>query len=55
VLLVNFQGADAGCVVNCGVLEAADLLPIRLREVKEFDVNLNVMARDLLLIPMVNG
>jgi len=55
VLLVNLQGADAGRVVNGRVLETAHLLPIWLPEVEEFDVNLDMMARDPLLIPLVNG
>ena len=54
VLLVNLQGADTGRVVNGRVLEAAHLLPTRLREIEEFDINLDMMARDLLLIPLVN-
>jgi hypothetical protein len=54
VLLVNLQGADAGRVVNGRVLEAAYLLPARLREIEEFDINLDMMARDLLLLPLVN-
>ena len=54
VFLVNFQGADAGRVVNGCVLEAARLLPVRLLEVEKFDINLSVMARDLLLISLVN-
>jgi hypothetical protein len=54
VLLVDLQGADAGRVIDSRVLEAARLLSVRLLEVEKFDINLNVMARDLLLIPLVN-
>jgi hypothetical protein len=55
MLLVDLQGADAGRVINGCILETARLLTILPLEVEEFDVNLDMMAWDLLLIPLVNG
>ena len=50
--IVVFEGADPSCIVDGGILEAADFLPLRSDESQELDVHLDMMAGDLLVIPL---
>ncbi len=50
MLLVDLEGANSGCIVDCRVLEATDLFAAFPYERQEFDVYLNMMTRHLLLI-----
>ena len=50
MLLVDLEGANFGCIVDCRVLEATDLFAAFPYERQELNIYLNVMARHLLLI-----
>src|SRR5262249_41635074 len=52
VALVNLQRADARGIIDGGVLEAAHLLFVLVVEVEELDIDLDVVARHLFLIPL---
>ena len=50
VALVDFEGPDAGCVVNGGVLITLDGLLVFIFEYQKLNINLNLMPRDLPLV-----
>lgn len=50
VLLVDAQRADPGGIVDCSVLEAPHLVAFRILQMQELDVDLHVVAGDLLLV-----
>ena len=50
VPVVDFEGPDAGGVVNGGVLVAFDRLPVFSTEDQELDVDLDLMPRHFLLV-----
>lgn len=50
VLFVDFQGANAGCVIDCSILEPACLLALFSDESQELDVHLDMMTRNLFVI-----
>ncbi len=52
VFVVDFEGPDAGCVVDCSILEPADLLPALAGEGEELDVHLDVMTGNLLVMAL---
>lgn len=52
VFVVDFERPDAGCVVDGGILEPADLLPALAGEGEELDVHLDVMTGNLLVISL---
>ena len=49
--LVDLQSAYPGCIIHCGVLKPSDLFPILWGEGEKFDIDLNMMPRNVLLIP----
>lgn len=51
VLFLDFKRPDTGRIVDCRVLKTAHLLAAVPFEGQELDVHLDVMARNLLLIP----
>ena len=50
MLLVDLEGANSGCIVDCRVLEAADLFAAFPFERQELNIHLNVMTWNLFLI-----
>ena len=56
VTAVDFKSPDAGCIIDCGVLIALCHAATFAFEDQELDVDLDMMARNLFLIPLcVNG
>ena len=49
--LIDFEGPDARCIINSGVLITLDALLVFVFECQKLNVNLNLMARNLLLVP----
>ncbi len=52
---INFQGPDAGCIVNRCVLVTLQLKAAFINKSQKLNINLNVMTRDLFLIPFIAG
>lgn len=52
VLSIDPQGPYARCIINDGVLESTDLLPVRGLKFGRLYINLDMMAWHLLLITM---
>ena len=52
VLFIDFQGTHAHGVIDCRVLEPANRFSFFTFECQEFDVHLDMMPRDLFLIPL---
>ena len=50
--LINFEGANSGCIIDSGVLETANLLAAFSFEGQKLNVNLNVMSWNLFLIAL---
>ena len=50
VTLVDFEGSDARCIVDGGVLITLDGLLVFVFEYQKLNVNLNLMARNLFLV-----
>ena len=48
--LINLQGANAGRIIDCRVLEIPDLAAFLSLEIEEFHIDLYVVPRHLLLI-----
>jgi hypothetical protein len=51
VALIDFESSDARCIVDGGVLVTFDRFVVFVLERQELNVNLNLMARNLLLVP----
>ena len=51
VALIDFESPDAGCIVNGGVLITLDRFVIFVREGQELNIDLDLVAGDLFLIP----
>ena len=51
VTLIDFEGSDARCIVDGGILVTLDGFVVFALESQELYVNLNLMARNLLLVP----
>ena len=51
VTLVDFQSPYAGSVINGRILKAANLLASITYECQELDIHLDVMARNLFVVP----
>ena len=45
---IDFHGPDPCGIINGCVLKASDSIPLKVPESDEFDVDLDVMARDFL-------
>ena len=52
VFFVDFQCANAGCIVDCSVLEAANFLSLFAFESQELDIHLDMMAWHLFWVPL---
>ena len=52
VFLIDFQGTYACRIVDCRVLEAANLLAFFAFECREFNIHLDMMAGDLFLVSL---
>lgn len=52
MLFINLKSPDTGCIVDGGILEAANLFAFIFNESQGLDVHLDVMARHLLVIPL---
>ena len=50
MLGIIFQGPDAGCIIDCSVLVALQLLSSFIDKSQKLNINLYVMTRDLFLI-----
>ena len=55
MLLVDLEGANSGCIVDCRVLEATDLFAAFPYERQEFNAHLNMTARNLLLMQFAHA
>ncbi len=52
VLAVDLQGPDPGSVINCCVLKTTNEFTRGFLKLQKFNINLNMMSWDLLLIAM---
>ena len=52
VRAIDFEGADACRIVDRGVLESADLLAASSFECQKLDINLDVVAGNLLVVAL---
>ena len=52
VLFIDFQSTHTCSIIDCGVLEAADLLALFAFESQELDVHLDVVPWNLFLIAL---
>ena len=50
--VIDFERSDTGRIINGGVLVALDRLSVFIVEGQRLDVDLDLMARDLVLIPL---
>ena len=52
VFVMNFESANAGCVVDSGILEVPDLLSALASTGQKFYIHLNMMTGNLLAIAL---
>ena len=48
--LVDFQSPHAGCIINCRILESADLFALLSFECQKLNIHLDMVTRYLLVI-----
>ncbi len=52
---IDFQGPDAGCIIDCSVLVTLQLMASFIDKCQKLDINLYVMTRNLFLVALVGG
>ena len=55
VFAVDFKCSDSSAVINSGILKAFNASAFFILEKQEFDIDLNMMLRNLLLISFKSG